>query len=87
MGVDPRSIPHLRHAIEQGFVPAELSEVEHDPEALRRHRYQAVLRRTPRQSVVRVFFHSRRLTRLMYTSRFGRALHTIFYRLGGRPAA
>jgi uncharacterized protein (DUF362 family) len=87
MGVDPLSVSHLRHAIEQGFVPAGLSEVEHDPEALRRNRYQAVLRRTPRQSVVRVFFHSRSLTRLMYTSRFGRALHAVFYRLGGRPAA
>jgi uncharacterized protein (DUF362 family) len=87
MGVDPLRIPHLRHAIQQGFVPARLSEVEHDPEPLRRHAYQALLQRTPRQRVVRVFFGSRRLTRLMYTSRFGRALHAVFYRLGGRPAA
>jgi uncharacterized protein (DUF362 family) len=87
MGVDLGGVSHLRHAAERGFVPGRLSDVEHDPEALRRHAYQAVLRRTPRQSVVRVFFHSRRLTRLMYTSRFGRALHAVFYRLGGRPAA
>jgi uncharacterized protein (DUF362 family) len=87
MGVDPLRISHLRHAIEQGFAPSRLSDVEHDAETLRRHGYKAVLRRTPRQSVVRVFFHSRSLTRLMYTSRFGRALHAVFYRLGGRPAA
>lgn len=87
MGVDPLGIPHLRHAIDAGFVPEDLSAVAHDPGALQRHRYQSVLRRTPRQSVVRVFFHSRRLTRLMYTSRFGRAVHAVFYRLVGRPAA
>lgn len=86
MGVDPRRIPHLRHAIDHGFVPADLARVEHDPEALRRHRYQSVLRRTPRQSMVRVFFRSRGLTRLMYTSSFGRALHAVFYRVVGRPA-
>ena len=87
MGVDPLTVPHLRHAIEAGFVPRELSAVAHDPSALERHRYRAVLRRTPRQRVVRVFFHSRRLTRLMYTSWFGRALHAVFYKLAGRPAA
>jgi uncharacterized protein (DUF362 family) len=87
MGVDPLSIPHLRHAIAAGFVPGDLSAVAHDPDVLHRHRYQAVLRRTPRQSVVRVFFHSRRLTRLMYTSWFGRAVHAVFYRLVGRPVA
>ena len=87
MGVDPLAVPHLRHAIEAGFVPRELSAVSHDPTALERHRYRAVLQRTPRQQVVRVFFHSRRLTRLMYTSWFGRALHAVFYKLAGRPAA
>jgi uncharacterized protein (DUF362 family) len=85
MGVDPFRVPHLRRAIEAGFVPAGMDEVEHDPAALERHRYRAVLRRTPRQSVVRVFFHSRSLTRLMYTSRFGRAVHEVYYRLAGRP--
>jgi uncharacterized protein (DUF362 family) len=85
MGVDPRRVPHLRRAMEEGFVPAALDAIEHDPEALARHRYRAVLRRTPRQSLVRVFFHSRSLTRLMYTSRFGRALHEVYYRLAGRP--
>ena len=87
MGVDPLGVSHLRHATEAGFVPRELSAVDHDPSALERHRYRAVLRRTPRQRVVRVFFHSRGLTRLMYTSRFGRALHAVFYALAGRPAA
>lgn len=86
MGVDPRGVPHLRHAMDEGFVPRDLAAVVHDAEALRRHSYRARLRRTPRQRVVRVFFHSRRLTRLMYTSWFGRALHAVFYRLVGRPA-
>lgn len=85
MGVDPLGIPHLRHAIEAGYVPRELSAVAHDPAALERHRYQAVLHRTPRQRVVRVFFHSRGLTRLMYTSWFGRGLHRAFYAVTGRP--
>jgi uncharacterized protein (DUF362 family) len=87
MRVDPAAIPHLRHAMEAGFVPRDLAGVAHDPAALERHRYRAVLRRTPRQRVVRVFFHSRGLTRLMYTSWFGRAVHSVFYRLVGRPAA
>jgi uncharacterized protein (DUF362 family) len=87
MGVDPLGVPHLRHAIERGFVPGDLSGVAHDPAALERHRYRALLRRTPRQSVVRVFFHSRSLTRLMYTSWFGRAVHSVFYKLVGKPAA
>jgi uncharacterized protein (DUF362 family) len=86
MGVDPRRISHLRHAVAAGFVPADLATVEHDAAALARHRYRSVLRRTARQSVVRVFFRSRGLTRLMYTSRFGRALHAVFYRVAGRPA-
>ena len=87
MGVDPAGVSHLRHAMDAGFVPRDLAAVAHDPAALERHRYAAVLRRTPRQRVVRVFFHSRGLTRLVYTSWFGRALHAVFYALGGRPAA
>ena len=72
--------------MDAGFVPRALSEVAHDPAALERHRYRAVLHHTPRQRMVRVFFRSRGLTRLMYTSRFGRALLAAFYALGGRPA-
>jgi uncharacterized protein (DUF362 family) len=85
MGVDPMAVPHLRHAIRAGYVPADLSAVEHDAAVLARHRYRAVLRRTPRQRLVRVFFKSRGLTRLMYTSRFGRALHAAFYAVAGKP--
>jgi uncharacterized protein (DUF362 family) len=87
MGVDPLRISHLRHAIAAGFVPARLDEVGHDAEQLRRLSYRAVLKRTPRQALVRTFFHSRGLTRLMYTSWFGRALHKAFYLVGGRPAS
>jgi uncharacterized protein (DUF362 family) len=87
MGVDPLRISHLRHAIAAGFVPARLDAVGHDAEQLRRLSYRAVLRRTPRQALVRTFFHSRSLTRLMYTSWIGRALHKAFYLVGGRPAS
>jgi uncharacterized protein (DUF362 family) len=86
MGVDPMGIPHLRHAIAAGFVPARLEDVEFDADQLRRLSYRAVLRRTPRQALVRTFFRSRRLTRLMYTSWFGRGLHRAFYAVTGRPA-
>jgi len=85
MGIDPGRIPHLRHAMAQGFVPESLAAIEHDPELLERYRYQAILRRTLRQRVTGVFFRSRILTRLMYTSWLGRALHAVFYRVVGRP--
>jgi uncharacterized protein (DUF362 family) len=85
MGVDPMDVPHLRHATAAGFVPARLDEVRFDAEQLRRLSYRAVLKRTPRQRLVRTFFHSRRLTRLMYTSAFGRGLHKAYYFLTGPP--
>jgi uncharacterized protein (DUF362 family) len=85
MGVDPLTISHLRHAIAAGFVPERLEDVAFDAEQLRRLSYRAVLRRTPRQSLVRTFFRSRRLTRLMYTSWFGRGLHRAFYAVTGKP--
>ena len=85
MGVDPMRISHLRHAIAGGFVPARLEDIRCDAEQLRRLSYRAVLKRTPRQALVRTFFHSRRLTRLMYTSPFGRGLHKAFYLVTGQP--
>jgi len=87
MGVDPLGVPHLRHAIAEGFVPAQLTDGAFDAATLRRLSYRAVLRRTPRQALVRRFFRSRRLTRLMYTSWFGRGLHRAFYAVTGRPSA
>ncbi len=84
MGVDPTHVSHLRHAIAAGFVPARLEAVGHDAEQLRRLSYRAVLKRTPRQALARTFFHSRRLTRLMYTSPFGRGLHKVYYGIAGR---
>jgi uncharacterized protein (DUF362 family) len=85
MGVDPMGIPHLAHAIASGFVPGRLEDVAFDADQLRRLSYRAVLRRTPRQALVRTFFRSRRLTRLMYTSWFGRGLHRAFYAVTGKP--
>ena len=87
MGVDPLTVSHLRHAIAAGFVPARLEDVDHDAGQRQRLSYRAVLRRTPRQSLVKTFFHSRSLTRLMYTSWFGRALHRAFYAVAGKPAS
>jgi uncharacterized protein (DUF362 family) len=85
MGVDPAHVSHLRHAMAAGFVPARLEEIRFDREQLGRLSYRATLHRTPRQTLVRTFFHSRRLTRLMYTSPFGRGLHKAFYFMTGRP--
>ena len=84
MGVDPMGVSHLRHAISAGFVPGRLEEIGHDADQLRRLSYHAVLNRTPRQRLVRTFFHSRRLTRLMYTSPFGRGLHKVYYGMVGK---
>jgi uncharacterized protein (DUF362 family) len=84
MGVDPMGVSHLRHAIAAGFVPGILDEMTFDTEQLRRLSYRAVLKRTPRQALVRTFFHSRRLTRLMYTSSFGRGLHRVYYKMIGK---
>jgi uncharacterized protein (DUF362 family) len=85
MGVDPARISHLAHAMAAGFVPARLEDVAFDADRLRRLSYRAVLRRTPRQALVSTFFRSRRLTRLMYTSWFGRGLHRAFYAVAGKP--
>ncbi len=85
MGVDPGTIPHLRHAIAEGFVPADLSAIDYDPERLERHRYTASLRRTPRNWLVLGFFRSKWLTHLMYTSALGRVLHRGFYAVVGHP--
>ena len=85
MGVDPSGVSHLRHAMAAGFVPARLEDVPFDRQQLGRLSYRATLHRTPRQTLVRTFFHSRRLTRLMYTSPFGRGLHKAFYFLTGPP--
>jgi len=84
MGVDPMGVSHLRHAISAGFVPGRLEDIGHDADQLRRLSYHAVLNRTPRQRLVRTFFHSRRLTRLMYTSPFGRGLHKVYYGMVGK---
>jgi uncharacterized protein (DUF362 family) len=86
MSVDPTTIPHLHHAIEHGFVPASLSAIDHDPEMLARHQYQAVLRRTPRNWLALGSFHSKHLTHLLYTSAFGHFIHRVYYAVSGRAA-
>ena len=85
MSVDPASIAHLKHAMKHGFVPRSLDEIEHDPARLAELKYEAVLKRTPRNWLVLTFFHSKYLTRLIYTSWFGRALHRVFYAIVGQP--
>lgn len=85
MGVDPWQIRHLRHAMRQGYVPRDLDALEFDREQLARLRYRARLRRTPRNWMVLTFFHSKHLTRLIYTSPFGRLLHQVFYAIVGKP--
>ena len=85
MSVDPAKIIHLRHAMGAGFVPRNLDEIEFDREQLERLRYEARLRRTPRNWMVLTFFHSKHLTRLIYTSAFGRLLHHAFYAVVGKP--
>ena len=86
MSVDPMTIRHLKHAIQEGYVPADLSEVEHDAAQLERLRYEAQLNRTPRNWMALTFFHSKGLTRLLYTSAFGKFIHKIYWGIVGRPA-
>ncbi|HKQ59892.1 MAG TPA: DUF362 domain-containing protein [Candidatus Polarisedimenticolaceae bacterium] len=87
MGVDPWRIPHLRHAMHAGFVPRALETLDYDRPQLARLSYRARLRRTPRNWMVLGFFHSKHLTRLIYTSLFGRWLHRAFYAVVGQPTA
>jgi uncharacterized protein (DUF362 family) len=85
MGVDPQGIRHLAHAIRDGFVPGDLDSLEFDRAQLSRLSYKAKLNRTPRNWMVLTFFHSKFLTRLIYTSTFGRILHHAFYAVVGKP--
>jgi uncharacterized protein (DUF362 family) len=85
MGIDPHRVRHLRRAMRAGFVPERLEDLEFDRAQLERLRYRARLRRTPRNWMVLTFFHSKHLTRLVYTSAFGRLLHRAFYAVAGKP--
>jgi uncharacterized protein (DUF362 family) len=86
MSIEPQRIPHLRHAMREGFVPRELEGIDFDPEQLRRLTYRSRLRRTPRNWMVLPFFHSKFFTRLVYTSQFGKLLHQVFYAIVGKPS-
>jgi uncharacterized protein (DUF362 family) len=86
MTVDPMTIPHLKHAIQEGFVPRDLADIEFDAGQLERLTYVAQLNRTPRNWMALSFFHSEALTRLLYTSAFGHWLHRIYWGIVGRPA-
>jgi uncharacterized protein (DUF362 family) len=85
MGVRPNHIGHLRLAQKQGLVPRSLAGVRlsDEVEKYRTHDFHAA--RTLRNWAVLPAFHSHILTRLLYVSRFGRAIHKVWYGWKGKP--
>ena len=86
MGIDWRTIGHLRRAVAAGDMPPELSEISFNahPSEERRHVFE--LHRTLRNYIALAGFKSRFMTWFGYESWFGRViLHSILYAIAGKP--
>jgi uncharacterized protein (DUF362 family) len=86
MGVDWRSISHLRRAARTGAFPAEMADLDCNAPAAAFRVRRFTLRRSVRTRIALVGFRSRFVTWLGYESWFGRrVLHRILYALVGPP--
>lgn len=86
MGFSWKDVPHLRRAVELGDMPAELAASMCNvlPQTARTRRFH--MRRTPRNWIALLGFHSRFMTWFGYESWFGRVvLHAVLYAIVGRP--
>ena len=86
MGIDPRSISHLRLAIAEAMVPRTVAEVETNTPIERFDAPRLKLRRSPLQWLTLGVFHSRFATSLLYDSPLAKPVHELLYSLRGRPA-
>ncbi len=86
MGIDPRSIPHLRLAMAEAMMPA-TSESLVTNDGIGAFIGPAFkLKRTWFQWLTLGIFHSRVITRVLYDSPFARPAHELLYLFRGRPA-
>jgi uncharacterized protein (DUF362 family) len=86
MGIDPRSIAHLRLAIAEKMMPATLAEVRLNA-AIEQFIGPAFhLHRNILQWLTLAVFHSRLATIALYDSPLASPLHELLYWLRGRPA-
>lgn len=85
MGIEARSVAHLRLAQAEGMAPLDLNgtELNQPLEGFKTHRF--ALRRAPINYVALAAFHSHLLTRMFYDSRMAGPLHTALYRLRRNP--
>jgi uncharacterized protein (DUF362 family) len=86
MGIDPRSISHLRLAIAEAMMPRTLAEIETTTPIEQFDAPRFKLQRTLLQWLTLGVFHSRLASILMYDSRLAKPLHELLYSLRGRPA-
>ena len=86
MGIDPRSIPHLRLAMAEAMMPATSESLVTNVaiEAFIGPAFK--LKRTWFQWLTLGIFHSRVITRVLYDSPFARPAHELLYLFRGRPA-
>jgi len=85
MGIDPRSIPHLRLAENEGLLPASLADavVNRQPREFAGRRFR--LRRAPINYVHLAAFHHRFLNRLFYDSSLADGLHEVLWTIRRQP--
>ena len=85
MRIDPRSVPHLRLAMKEGMMPAEVSQMTLNSPLERFIGPEFYLRRSLMHWLTLGIFHSTLATRIAYDSRAAKPLHDIVYALRGRP--
>ena len=86
MGINPRSITHLRLAMSEGMMPSSIRDIASN-QPLRQFAGPAMkLRRTALQWLTLCAFHNRFATKLLYDSPVAGPIHEILYTLRGRPA-
>jgi uncharacterized protein (DUF362 family) len=86
MGIDPRSVSHLRLAIAEAMMPHTVAEIKTSSPIEQFEAPRFELRRTLLQWLTLGVFHSRLATVLMYDSPLAKPLHELLYSLRGRPA-
>lgn len=83
MGFDWKTVKHIQMASKYGFVPCRDDiEIIGNLKSLRR---QFVMKRTFWHYPALAAFHSKSLTRLLYSSRYAKILHDIMYTFRKRP--
>lgn len=85
MGIDARSVPHLRLAIAEGMMPSGLADLVTNATIERFHGPAFKLRRSWFQWASLATFHSRWATIAFYDSPLAKPVHELVYYFRGRP--